>query len=319
MENILSIFVKTSIKTDRYGKEYTEKTPNIPAIVSVAVAGVFGTTFLLSTVTASYYIVDPNEVAYVTRAGTVISDRPVEPGLHFKIPYLDKVDNLMTSLNQLKIDPVDVKTLDNQSVRLGINVSYRIPENAVRHLLYEVGRKGNVDIDSAMMNVVLDRSLRVFATHNTIKISEERDAITNAMKAQVSDKIKEMFGVEVVDLQITHLEYSQQFQASVEAAVQAKNLAIQAENATRQIEAQAAQTKIKSEAESYARKQQVDAEAYSIHQNAEAEAFAITKKGEALSKNPNVTSQTLAERWDGKLPTTMVPGSTLPFIDVNRK
>jgi regulator of protease activity HflC (stomatin/prohibitin superfamily) len=314
----VSIFIKSTTRIDRNGREYVEKTPNIPAIVSVAVGGVFGATFLLSTISSSYYVVDPNEVAYVTRAGNVISDSPVEPGLHFKIPYLDKVDNLMTSLTQLKIDPVDVKTLDNQSVRLGINVSYRIPGSAVRHLLYEVGRKGNVDIDSAMMNVVLDRSLRVFATHNTIKISEERDAITNAMKEQVSDKIREMFGVEIVDLQITHLEYSQQFQASVEAAVQAKNLAIQAENATRQIQAQAAQTKIKAEADSYAKKQEVDAEAYSIHENAKAEAFAITEKGAALAKNPNITAQTIAERWDGKLPTQMVPGGTVPFLKLQQ-
>jgi hypothetical protein len=33
-----------------------------------------------------------------------------------------------------------------------------------------------------------------------------------------------------------------------------------------------------------------------------------------LRDNPNLVELTAAERWDGHLPTTMVPGSTLPFV-----
>jgi modulator of FtsH protease HflC len=272
-----------------------------------------------SVISGSFYTVAPNEVAYVTRFGQVSSDKPERNGLHFKIPFIDRVDSAYTSLNQLAISPVNVNTLDNQSVNIGINISYRIPESAVYHLLFEVGRVGNLDIETALSRVVYDRSLRIFSQHNTIKLSEERGAIVEAMKISVAEQLQKMFGVEVEDLQITHLEYSKVFQDSDEAAVKAKNLAIQAENETRKVEAEAKQTKIKAEAASYAKKQDVDAEAYSIHENAKAEAFAIKEKGDALAKNPNIVKQTLAEKWDGKLPETMVPGSALPFIDVKAK
>ena len=256
---------------------------------------------------SSFYTVAPNEVAFVTRFGNVISNRPEEPGLHFKLPMVDRVDHLETSLAQLRLDPVTVNTLDNQGVTIGLNISYRVPEGAVRHLLYEVGRSGNVDIVASLAPVVRDRALRVFATHNTTKISEERDAITSAMQKSVTDRVAEIFGIDVVDLQITHLEYSPAFQASVEAAVQAKNSAIQAENQVRQIEAQAQQTRIRAEADSYAKKQIADAEAY-----------AIQKRSEALKQSPNLIELTLAEKWDGKLPTQMVPGGAVPFINVNK-
>ena len=36
----------------------------------------------------------------------------------------------------------------------------------------------------------------------------------------------------------------------------------------------------------------------------------------ALGTNPNLVTLTQAERWDGKLPVTMVPGGALPMLTV---
>lgn len=270
----------------------------IPFIGIIVISALFG----------AWYTVPPNEVAYVTRFGSVISETPQSPGFHFKLPFIDSVDELPTSLTQLSIDPVTVNTLDNQAVTIGINVSYSIPRESVRKLLYEVGRSGNFDIVASVAPVVKDRALRVFAGHNTTKISEERNAIAQSMQNNVADRVKTMFGIEIVDLQITHLEYSKTFQDSVETAMNAKNLAIQAENETRRTQAQAEQTRIKADADAYAKKQ-----------NAEAEAYGIIKKTEALSQSPKLIDFTLAERWNGVLPTTMVPGGAVPFIDVGSK
>ncbi|HQA26280.1 MAG TPA: SPFH domain-containing protein, partial [Candidatus Competibacteraceae bacterium] len=53
---------------------------------------------------------------------------------------------------------------------------------------------------------------------NTIKISEEREAIANEIRQAVASRLAELFGLEVVDLQIAKIEYSPTFVASVEAA-----------------------------------------------------------------------------------------------------
>ena len=57
------------------------------------------------------------------------------------------------------------------------------------------------------------------------------------------------------------------------------------------------------------------AEAESIRLHGDAEADAIKQRGEALRDNPGLVSLTTAERWDGKLPATMIPGSSVPFIN----
>jgi hypothetical protein len=37
---------------------------------------------------------------------------------------------------------------------------------------------------------------------------------------------------------------------------------------------------------------------------------------QALGTNPNLVTLVQAERWNGVLPTTMVPGSAVPFVSV---
>ena len=59
-----------------------------------------------------------------------------------------------------------------------------------------------------------------------------------------------------------------------------------------------------------------DAEATRLRGSAEADA--IKAKTLALSSNPMLIELTKAERWDGKLPTTVLPNGTLPFIDASK-
>jgi hypothetical protein len=47
-----------------------------------------------------------------------------------------------------------------------------------------------------------------------------------------------------------------------------------------------------------------------------AEAEAINARGRALRDNPTLIELVSAERWNGVLPTTMVPGAAVPFVNV---
>ena len=43
---------------------------------------------------------------------------------------------------------------------------------------------------------------------------------------------------------------------------------------------------------------------------------AIKAKADALRENPGLVALTATEKWDGKLPSTFVPGSAVPFIQM---
>jgi regulator of protease activity HflC (stomatin/prohibitin superfamily) len=81
-------------------------------------------------------------------------------------------------------------------------------------------------------------------------------------------------------------------------------------------EAKAQATRATADAEAYATKARGEAEASAIKARGEAEASAIRARAEPLRANPDLIALIAAERWDGKLPATMVPGAAVPFISV---
>lgn len=62
----------------------------------------------------------------------------------------------------------------------------------------------------------------------------------------------------------------------------------------------------------------LQAEAEATKLRGAAEATAIRARGEALRDNPSLVGLVQAERWDGKLPATMVPGSALPMLNLGK-
>lgn len=59
-----------------------------------------------------------------------------------------------------------------------------------------------------------------------------------------------------------------------------------------------------------------DGAAYATTVRGEAEASAIRARAAALAANINLVLLTQAEKWNGVLPHTMLPGATVPFISV---
>ena len=60
-------------------------------------------------------------------------------------------------------------------------------------------------------------------------------------------------------------------------------------------------------------------EAAAIQARGAAEATAIRAKGDAMGQNPQLVPLLQAERWDGKLPTSMVPGGTVPMLSLQQR
>ena len=281
--------------------------------------------------TGAFYTVQPTEMAGVRRLGTVVSKEPVGPGLHMKVPFVDIVDTIQTSLDTYQLANLTVYTVDNQAVTVGVGLSYRVPEDAVLKLLYGVGRSGNVDIVENIRPVLADRVLRVFSTQNTVGISANREQIAAAIRKEVGGALQSIFGIEITDLQLSSITYSPSFQASVEAAVQAKNDAIRAENTVVKVRYEGEQQKVQADAQVAVRVAQANGEAQATVARArsereaailraegdaqaatllgDAQARVVQQVGGAVAGNPAVVSYETAHRWNGQMPSTVLGGS----------
>ena len=276
----------------------------------------------------SVFVVEPTEMAGVRRFGTVTTTQPLGPGIYLKLPLVDRVDRLQVSLDILRVADLTMYTVDNQWVKISVGMTYRIPTAAVFRLLYQVGRSGSFDIRENVEPIIADRAMRVFARRNTIKISEEREAIANEIRQAVATRLAELFGLEVVDLQIAKIEYSPTFVASVEAAVKAKNDAVAAENTVNRIRFEAEQLRVRAQGEADAAAIQAEGhkraaviraqgEAEAVRLLGEAQAASLRARGEAVTAHPPVVELVKVDRWNGVLPLTVLGGGeALPLVNL---
>jgi membrane protease subunit HflC len=264
-----------------------------------------------------FYVVQPNEMAGITRLGVVATKQPIGSGLHFKLPFIETVDRIQTSISRFNLPPVQVYTADNQLLTLGISLTYRVPRAAVLHLLYDVGKTGNIDIDRTIEPIIADRALRVFAGHKTINISERRAVIDEQMHVAISKALERLFGLDVIDIQIRSISYTPAFDQAVEEAVEAKAQAVKEQNLVMEKQFMAEQAVATADGAAKARIAQAQGEAQatvlsataqakSIGIVAKARALAIAQVGSAAGANPSIVPYSVATRWDGKLPTTTV-------------
>ena len=102
----------------RRGPSTISSRRTLAIIIAIAVFGVL--------VASSFVIVDPTEMAGKRLLGRVVVDQPLGPGLHVKLPLVEEIDKLQTSLETYKLDRLTVNTVDNQpiTVAVGLTIAY---------------------------------------------------------------------------------------------------------------------------------------------------------------------------------------------------
>jgi regulator of protease activity HflC (stomatin/prohibitin superfamily) len=109
----------------------------------------------------------------------------------------------------------------------------------------------------------------------------------------------------VESVQVENIDFSDAYEQSIEQRMLA-------EVEVQKVQQNAEREKVQAEIAVIQAKAQADA----VKLQGDAEAHAINARGRALRDNPALIELVQAEKWDGKLPTTMVPGQTVPFINV---
>mgnify|MGYP000373178356 CR=1 FL=1 len=122
-------------------------------------------------------------------------------------------------------------------------------------------------------------------------------------------------GIQVLSVQVENIDFSDAYELAVEGAAKAKADIERSKSELLRVEQEAQQKVKQAEAEAEAKKLQADADAYATAAAGKAEASAIAARGAALRDNPNLIGLVTAEKWDGKLPSTM-PGQVTPFVHI---
>lgn len=272
---------------------------------------VFAAIVVLIALFASVYTVDQGERGVILRNGAVIGK--AQPGLNFKVPFIDSVEFINVQTVSRVYSDVMTYSKDQQTATLKLSVTYRLPPDQVDKIYAEFGGEEGL-VNRLLDRKVFDEVKNVFGQFNAVTAIQDRQRLVMEMKTAVQ---KAVVGPITVDaLQLENIDFSDVYEQSIEQRMLAE-VEVQKvrQNAEREkINAEIKVTQANATADSNLAI--AEAEAKAIQVRGEAEAKAINAKGKALRDNPALVQLVSAERWDGKLPATMVPGSAVPFVNV---
>jgi regulator of protease activity HflC (stomatin/prohibitin superfamily) len=151
----------------------------------------------LGAVLGSFFTVNTAQVAIVTRFGRYL--RSAEPGLNWKVPYIDSVAGIMSlRVNQITLT-VETKTKDNVFVTIPISVQNHIRPEKVYDAYYKLSDP-TAQIKSYVEQVILGHVPGmtlddVFASQSSIAAAVKKELDTDMAG----------FGYEIVNVLVTDI------------------------------------------------------------------------------------------------------------------
>ena len=190
----------------------------------------------LIVVGGSLYTIDQTQQVVITQFGEPIGDPITEPGLHVKIPFIQKVNYFEKRILAWDGLPTQVPTKDKRYIWVDTTARWRIVEPL--KFLQTVGLErtalGRLDdiIDSATRNqitnhllyeLVRDSGRQFVETEVSLEIEEElgvvqygREKISRGILEEAALLVPQ-FGIELVDVRIKRLNYVERVREGVYA------------------------------------------------------------------------------------------------------
>ena len=243
----------------------------------------------------SFGTIDAGERGVKTRFGAVVG--LVEQGLFFKLPIIEQVHHMNVQTKTVKYeleDPLFSASKDLQDVKISVLLNYRLDPAQVQTIYQQYGTVLQYEeriVRPAVRDTVKAVSAQFTAEELVTKRAEFTDTVVRVLNERLADKY-----VTTERVNITNFEFSKSFSEAIEAKVTAVQNAEAAKNKLEQVKFEAQQTIEKAKA---------DAEAIRIS------AAAINSQGGAEFVNLKAV-----EKWNGILPVQMIPGGSVPFLNV---
>ena len=229
------------------------------------------------------FTVDERELAMKFRFGE-IQRADYEPGLKFKLPWenVRKFDSRILTLDAL---PASYLTKEKKDVKVDFFVKWRI--NDVLSF-YKSNDRGNEETARNLIYRIINDGLRAEFSNRSIQeviSGERRDVMTNITN-QANAQVKNL-GVEIVDVRIKRIDFSEQISDSVFRRMEAERARVAKDYRSRGAEAA---ERIRADADR--QRTVILAEAYKKAQTARGEGDAKASEiyASAYKKNPEFFS-----------------------------
>ncbi|MDR2772197.1 MAG: prohibitin family protein [Elusimicrobiota bacterium] len=231
----------------------------------------------------SFYAIAPGEIG--VKVDTVTGNtKSIEPGYHFKRPFLDRI-YIYNVKTQLWDESTVGASRDLQEITLELQVNFRPVYEDVNKLHINVGQQY---VTRVLEPAIYESAKSAIAQYNAEEMLEQRDNLRAVIETKLKDNLRQ-YNIAIEAVNIKDIDFKQAFNDAVE---------------TKMIEAQKVKT---------AEYKMMQAEQEKKAAILEAEGEAERQRLLAQSASRDSVSLAWIAKWNGELPKTMA-GSNANFI-----
>lgn len=256
---------------------------------------------------SGFYTVKMTEQVIITRFGKPVGDPIKEPGLHWKRPFIEKVNSFEKRILEWDGDPNQIPTQDKKYIWVDTFARWKIvdPLKFFQSVRNEMGAHARLDdiIDAAtrdsitahvLLEVVRNSNREMAMAETEMELAAEIVVPIKWGREKINDQILErasqmvpQYGIELVDVRIKHINYVEEVRQKVYERMISERTRIAEKYRS---EGQGKKAEIEGEMEKEL--QRITSEAYRTAQEIKGQADAEATKiyAEAYNKDPEFYS-----------------------------
>jgi len=165
----------------------------------------------------SMKIIRPLERGIIERLGKY--HKLAEPGLHFIIPFVDKIVKINITERIADVKPQDIITKDNLNARVDLVVYYKVKptEDDIKRSIYNVD-----DFEYQITSLAQTTARNVIGDMNFIDVNNKRNILNTAL-AKMLDKESDAWGVQIVRVELKEITPPSDVQETMNRIIKASN------------------------------------------------------------------------------------------------
>lgn len=173
-----------------------------------------GTVLFLTLVVLSnsVFVISETQRGVLLKFGEVVNS-DLEPGLHFKIPFVDSVRKFDGRILTVDSTPERFFTQEQKQLIVDSYAKFRIIDTAK----YYTATSGEEFRAAALLSQRINDDLRNQVAGRSVQevVSGERDQLMDAVKARLNETVSAELGVEVIDVRVKKIDLPNEVSQSV--------------------------------------------------------------------------------------------------------
>lgn len=160
----------------------------------------------------SLFVISETQRGVLLKFGEVVN-ADLEPGLHFKIPFVDSVRKFDGRILTVDSTPERFFTQEQKQLIVDSYAKFRIIDTAK----YYTATSGEEFRAAALLSQRINDDLRNQVAGRSVQevVSGERDQLMDAVKARLNETVLSELGVEVIDVRVKKIDLPNEVSQSV--------------------------------------------------------------------------------------------------------